>query len=102
MAHSSALLRYLGCPRKRGNSKLVFPPFGYLLTYGDDPPEPRAVREITSFAGYRYGDCGQVEMTLPLVQTVSPFPGDYRTKEELEQCAAENLRWMAEHERKKK
>lgn len=81
-------------------TELVFPPFGYLLMYGEEPPEPRAVVEITNFAGYRYSDCGEVDMTLPLVPTVSPFPADYRTKEELEATADENLRWTAEHERK--
>ena len=75
-------------------TELVFPPFGYLMTYGEDQPDPRAI-EITSFASHGYSDCGEVDMTLPLVPTVSPFPGDYRTKEELEECAAESERFLA-------
>jgi hypothetical protein len=81
-------------------SELVFPPFGYLMTYGgDDPPDPSAVVEITSFADHHYDDCKALAMTLAVVPTFSPFPGDYRTKEELEATAAENRRWEAEHQR---
>lgn len=70
-------------------SEFIWPPFGYLLTYGEASPDPRPA-EITRYASHGYDDQVEVNMNLPLLCTLSPIPGDYQTPEELEQTKKEN------------
>jgi hypothetical protein len=81
-------------------SEFVWPPFGYLLTYGEPSPDPRPV-EVTSYANYGFNDKLVVDMSLPLLSTSSPMPGDYRSPEELEAAKAENEKFLAEWQAKR-
>jgi hypothetical protein len=68
-------------------SEIAFPPLGYLLTVDSDPPD-RRLTEITHFSRYSYDDFKVVELNPPVLPTVMPFPGDYRTAEEVAEQAA--------------
>jgi hypothetical protein len=67
-------------------SEINFPPYGYVMTFGSAPPESRLF-EITYFSKYRYKDHVVKAMKLPVLPTHMWFPGDYRTKEEIEKQA---------------
>ncbi len=80
-------------------TELIFVPFGYLLTYGVDPPDLRPI-EITHYASHGYDDQLAVNMNLRLLCTLSPLPCDYSTPAELEATRAVNERVMAELQKK--
>ncbi|NOR52736.1 MAG: hypothetical protein GQ536_01415 [Candidatus Aminicenantes bacterium] len=63
-------------------SEINFPPYGYMMTINSDPPDPRIV-EITHFSRYGYDEFDTKAMRIPVLPTHLPFPGDYRTKEEI-------------------
>ncbi len=63
-----------------GISEIDYPPFGYVLTkdYVD------SLFDITFFSRYDYYEKRVVEINLPICETNTPYPLDYRTKEEIE------------------
>lgn len=67
-------------------SEITFPPFGYMLTLGTEPPDKRLV-EITHFARYSYNDWVVMPLKLPTLPTYTLVPGDYRDKEQIYQEA---------------
>jgi hypothetical protein len=71
-------------------SEIAFPPFGYAMTINSPPPDPRLF-DITHFARYRYKEHAVVYLKLPVLPTVTPFPGDYRTEEEVVKQTAANI-----------
>jgi hypothetical protein len=77
--------------RTRVLSEIAFPPFGYVLTFGDDPPDPRMF-EITHFCRFDYQEFAVMEIKLPLLPTHLALPGDYRSREQIERDAEENRR----------
>jgi len=74
-------------------SEIVFPPFGYVMSFGSGPPDPR-LSEITHFSRYSYSDCVEMELGIPVLPTHLAYPGDYRTKHEIESDRESNLREM--------
>ena len=70
-------------------SEIAFPPLGYMLTIDSDPPD-RRLTEITHFSRYSYDDFRMIQLNPPVLPTVMPFHGDYRTAEEVEQQAAKS------------
>lgn len=67
-------------------SELSHPPLGYLLTVGSVAPDERPV-EITHFARCEYGEYACWEARLPVLPTHLTYPGDYRSREEIEEQA---------------
>jgi hypothetical protein len=71
---------------KTGKSSTVceisYPPFGYMMTFASDPPDNRLF-EITHFSRYTYNEFHTQEMKMPVLPTYLPYPGDYRTKEQI-------------------
>jgi len=63
-------------------SEFAYPPYGYVMTIDSSPPDPRLF-EITHFARYEYYEKAEMALELPLLPVHTPFPGDYRTKEEI-------------------
>lgn len=63
-------------------TEITFPPFGYVMTAGSDPPH-REMEEITGFGTHEYGDFKMVHLGLPVLPVASPYPGDYRTEAEV-------------------
>lgn len=72
----------LGSSQINVMSEIAFPPFGYLMTFGDTIADSRVV-EITRFARYNYGEFEVLSIQLPILETHTPFPGDYRTLAEI-------------------
>ncbi len=65
-------------------SEITFLPFGYVMTAGDDPPHPD-MEEITGFGTYEYDDFKMIHLRLPVLSVASPYPGDYRSLNEVMQ-----------------
>lgn len=70
-------------------SELAFPPFGYVITREEMPPDKR-LQDITFFARFSFNDWTQIPLKLPLLPVASWIPADYRTKDELEKDIAKN------------
>ena len=79
----------LSSGKRRMMSEVSFPPFGYLLTLDSDPPDQR-LGDISKFANYRYDDLIVIHMKLAVLPTHLIYPGDYRSKEEIEHTRASN------------
>jgi hypothetical protein len=71
-------------------SEITYPPFGYVLTLDSPPPDHRLF-EITHFARYGYNDMEVMALHLPVLPTHMWFPGDYRTREQIDREYAEEL-----------
>jgi hypothetical protein len=63
-------------------TELTYPPYGYVMTYGEDPPHEHMF-EITHFSRYKYGEFDVLQLRLPVLPTFGSMPGDYRTREEI-------------------
>jgi hypothetical protein len=70
-------------------SEISYPPFGYVMTHGADPPDER-LAEITFFASYPYQKFVVLDLKVPALPVHLHFPGDYRTPEEIAEQAAKN------------
>ena len=71
-------------------SEISFPPFGYMITFGSNPPDDRLF-EIKHFARYDYSEWTPMELKLPVLPTHLAIPGDYRTKDEIDKQYQENM-----------
>jgi hypothetical protein len=80
----TGLLRFAG--DRRGSSlfsEVAFPPLGFVMTVGSEPPDPRLC-EISSFAEYEYKDWyAGLGMRLPIFSVYTPYPGDYRPRDQV-------------------
>jgi hypothetical protein len=65
-------------------SEITFPPFGFVMTLGNDSKPPEGgLCEISSFSQFEYKDWRTaISMKLPLMPIYTAFPGDYRTREQ--------------------
>jgi hypothetical protein len=70
-------------------SEFCYPPYGYVMCIDSESPDVR-LHEITHFARYDYDEPAVMAMDLPLLPVHTPFPGDYRTKDEINRQAGEN------------
>jgi len=78
---------------KTGSSSILneinYPPFGYVITLDSEPPKKFLV-EITHFSHYGYYERKEIWLKLPVLPTYLPYPGDYRTREEIYNQAKES------------
>lgn len=63
-------------------SEFSYPPYGYVMTIHSESPDPRLF-EISHFAQFEYYESAELALDLPVLPVHTPFPGDYRTKEEI-------------------
>ncbi|MFA6165419.1 MAG: hypothetical protein WC700_02305 [Gemmatimonadaceae bacterium] len=64
-------------------------PFGYVLTLAGEPYDPRPV-DIGWFTTCGYSEERIIDLPeIPVLPTHEPFPGDYRTKDEIRRDALE-------------
>jgi hypothetical protein len=70
-------------------SELVFPPFGYVLTFGQNAPDSR-LAEISHFADFKFEDFRVGHVSLPVLETHLVLPGDYRTLAEIQRDYEKN------------
>lgn len=90
----SGLLNIYDSGRNSTFAEITFPPFGYVLTF-DRPPDDRMV-DISYFGRYRYNDYSEITLKLPVFPTISYFPGDYRTQEEIDRAVEANQKAIKE------
>jgi hypothetical protein len=65
-------------------SEITFPPFGFTMTLGDDPPPAEGLCEISGFSQFQYRDWrASLSMKLPLMPIYAPFPSDYRSPDQV-------------------
>lgn len=69
-------------------TEISYPPFGYVMTVDSEPPD-ESLLEITHFSQYQYDDFKLMDLRPPVLPTATFWPGDYRTKEEVREQAAE-------------
>ncbi len=62
--------------------EFAFAPFVWVLRYGSDRPV-HPLGDVSSWTTHPVGKTTSIRVKTSVVPTVSPFPGDYRTEEEL-------------------
>lgn len=65
-------------------SEYVSAPLGFILTLNHLSPLEDGLYDISHFSQFRYDEKSKLDMTLTVKEIYSAFPGDYRTKQELE------------------
>lgn len=70
-------------------TEFSFPPFGYLLCI-DSEPDDRRLIEISHFSRYIYGTKLTASMDYNVLPTHLYFPGDYRSRYEIEKAVRGN------------
>lgn len=63
-------------------SEIVFPPMGYVMTFGHIKPDKRLF-DISFFSSFLYDDWKELGLRLPALPIYTPFPGDYRSRTEV-------------------
>lgn len=78
-------------------SEIATYPVGLILYF--DPPEDLEMpcTDITCFSDFNFGEDCLIEMQIPVYECNIMFPGDFRTKAEIDQCIEENRKWEIEH-----
>jgi len=71
-------------------SEITFPPFGYVMFLGCGPHDDR-LYDISFFDEFGYHEKKSLDIRLPGLPVVSPYPGDYRTPKELQETIKENV-----------
>ena len=65
-------------------SEINYPPFGYVLVMnGEGAPDERNT-EITQFVKYGFAETAELIMPLAVLPSHLMYPGDYRTRDEIE------------------
>ena len=74
-------------------TEISFPPLGYVLTIDSEPPDDRLV-EITHFSRFGYLEYHFWGAHLPVLETHLMYPGDYRSRGEIEKQAEASRKYM--------
>jgi hypothetical protein len=72
-------------------SEVTFPPFGFLMTLDSPTPDDRLL-DISGFSHYAYNDWCELFMKLPIMPIYTPYPADYRSREQMQSDAAKQLK----------
>ena len=57
-------------------------PVGYLMSIDSAPPDDRLF-DISFFSGFGYDERRELSLVLPILPVYSPFPGDYRDRQQV-------------------
>lgn len=72
-------------------SEISYPPFGYVMTFDGSIPDNRLL-EITPFATFDYDKFTVGEISMKVLETLTPHPADYRSKKQiLEEASAPSI-----------
>jgi len=72
-------------------TEMSFSPFGYVFTIGNTPPDKR-LSDITYYANYDYNSYVEVITKFPVLPVnLIGIPGDYRTKDEIDNAIKKSL-----------
>lgn len=94
--HQNHMARFeFGSGRVVGFSEITYPPFGYVMTIDNDAPDRRLV-EISHFANYGYDDLEMLQLRLEVLPTHLWVPGDYRSKDEIREAIASDVKQSSE------
>ncbi|MHB8369358.1 MAG: hypothetical protein ACYDBP_06640 [Leptospirales bacterium] len=63
-------------------SEITFPPFGYVFTI-DSLPSDKRLLEISHFSNYNFDQKTNLYLEVPVLPTITQYPGDYRTEKEV-------------------
>ena len=81
------------------SSEIAFPPLGYVLSFGLEPIDNQ-LADISFFAKYRYDDWTSIHLKLPVNPVNTWYPGDYRSKEQVQRDFEENTQIEKESQEK--
>ncbi len=70
-------------------SELACRPLGYVMTFDPEPPDDQLV-DISFFAKYPYADWTSISLQLPVFPVYTYFPGDYRSRNQVQHDAKAN------------
>lgn len=79
----------LGIGRVRVMAEFAFPPFGYLITFDSEKPDPRLL-DISFFSHHGFWDEREWSLPVALLPVYTPFVADYRDRESVLREAALN------------
>lgn len=72
-------------------SEITFPPFGFVLTKADIPPDKR-LQDISYFSRFPYSAWRTIPLKLPLLPISTWIPADYRSAEQVQMDIEKNKR----------
>ena len=65
-------------------TEIAYPPFIYIMTVDSDSIDQR-LEEITYFTRFNYNELAIVNLRIPILPVENWIPGDFRTKDEMQQ-----------------
>jgi len=68
-------------------SEIGCPPFIYVMTLDSESPD-RRLGDISWFAHSGYAESRSIDVRLPVLPINTPYPTDYRTRDEIQKAAA--------------
>ena len=78
-------------------SEIATYPIGFILCFNPTEVISYDYPDVTLFSDYKYEDECSVELQLPYLECNIMFPADFRSKEEIQACTAENKSWNEAH-----
>jgi hypothetical protein len=88
-------------PKSLYLSEIAFPPLGYVLSFGLEPLDNELV-DISFFARYPYDDWTSIQLKLPVNPVHTWYPGDYRSKKEIQRDFEESSQIEKEIQERKR
>jgi len=76
----------------RGYGEISYFPWGYLFCFDGAEPPPAYLVDITDFSGYQCQDWKEINFRAPVLPVETMYPGDYRTKDQIEEAVRSNRR----------
>ena len=89
-------------PRIEVLSEIATYPVGFILYFDPDDMVEMPCPDISGFCDCRYDEECRVQIALPVYECNIMFPGDFRSKVEIERCIDENTKWQEENEQANK
>ncbi len=83
------------------SSEIAFPPLGYVLSFGLEPLDSK-LTDISFFAKYPYDDWTSIQLKLPVYPVHTWYPGDYRSKKEIQRDFEESSQIEKEIQERKR
>ena len=83
------------------SSEIAFPPLGYVLSFGLEPLDSE-LTDISFFAKYPYDDWTSIQLKLPVNPVHTWYPGDYRSKKEIQRDFEESSQIEKEIQERKR
>ena len=70
-------------------SEIAFPPLGYVMSFNSEQLD-KQLCDLSFFTNYRYDDCTSIPLKLPVFPVHTWYPGDYRSKEQVQRDFEKN------------